>query len=40
MQFGFPQIFEWQMELEDFLQEMDDAQADKLAVNVLDNAAE
>jgi len=40
VQFGFPQIFEWQMELEDFLQEMDDAQADKLAVNVLDNAAE
>lgn len=40
VQFGFRQIFEWQIELEDFLQEMDDAQSDKLAVNVLDNAAE
>ena len=40
VRFGFRQIFEWQTELEDFLQEMDDAQSDKLAVNVLDNAAE
>lgn len=39
-QFGLRQIFEWQIELEDFLQEMDDVQTDKLAVNVLDNAAE
>jgi hypothetical protein len=38
--FGLRQIFEWQIELEDFLQEMDDAQTDKLAENVLDNAAE
>ena len=38
--FGLRQIFEWQIELEDFLQEMDDAESDKLAANVLDNAAE
>ena len=38
--FGLRQIFEWQIELEDFLQEMDDAQSDKLAVNVLDNGAD
>jgi hypothetical protein len=40
MKFGLSQIFEWQIELEDFLQEMDDAQSDRLAVNVLDNGAE
>ena len=39
-EFGLNQIFEWQIELEDFLQEMDDAETDKLAANVLDNSAD
>ena len=37
--YGLKQIFEWQIELEDFLQDMDDAMTDKLASNVLDNTA-
>lgn len=38
--FGLNQIFEWQVELEDFLQAMEDATTDKLAANVLDNTAQ
>ncbi|MEZ5999953.1 hypothetical protein [Hyphomonas sp.] len=38
--FGQRQVFKWQIELEDFLQEMDDARAEKQAVNSLDNSAD
>ena len=38
--YGMRQIFEWQIELEDFLQDMDEAQTDKLAANVLDSGAD
>lgn len=40
VRFGLRQIFEWQIELEDFLQEMDDARAMKQAANSLDNSAD
>ena len=36
--YGLKQYFEWQIELEDFLQGMDDAMTDKLAANVLDRS--
>ena len=39
-EFGLRQVFEWQIELEDFLQEMDDARAVKQAANSLDNSAD
>lgn len=39
-EFGLKQIFEWQIELEDFIQEMEDAVSGKLAANVLDNTAQ
>lgn len=39
-EFGPRQVFEWQIELEDFLQEMDDARAVKQAANSLDNSAD
>lgn len=39
-QFGLRQVFEWQIELEDFLQEMDDARAVKQAATGLDNNAD
>ncbi len=39
-EFGQRQVFEWQIELEDFLQEMDDARAVKQAANSLDNSAD
>jgi len=39
-EYGFKQIFEWQIELEDFLQDMDEALTHKLAANVLDNGAQ
>lgn len=39
-EFGLRQVFEWQIELEDFLQEMDDARAEKQAANGLDNSAD
>ena len=35
-EFGLDQIFDWQITLEDFLQDMDDAETDTLAANVLD----
>jgi hypothetical protein len=38
--YGMRQIFEWQIELEGFLQDMDEAQTDKLAANVLDSGAD
>ncbi|KCZ84807.1 hypothetical protein HAD_03970 [Hyphomonas adhaerens MHS-3] len=40
IQFGQRQVFEWQIELEDFLQEMDDARAAKQAAISLDNSAD
>ena len=39
-EFGQRQVFEWQIGLEDFLQEMDDARAVKQAANSLDNSAD
>ena len=39
-EYGIKQIFEWQIEIEDFLQAMDDTLTDKVASNLLDSGGE